>query len=1353
MGKKKSDAKKVAPRCPVENCKTRLEPEKRTQCGTCGVVVCKEHVYPDDHFCGKGITKGSDPPKAPSSGGTGGLTVVKKAAVKGRSEGTKEEAKEASKRLEEELLAKLAKAESSALLADLVTFGSSNARYDSSTVVQAMCSDSRAVQKAFFGPVAQGIGELAQEKGELPQLLKLLAAHLTKAAAAGNLSSTEEARAAGVASMYGALMPVAVSAAGGDAGALAHMDFAMGLCSGKSEKLSKAAAADIVKRAAAAVADKAAVCARVLALVDEALKVGEEDDAGRNGLALAVAGSAGACGPKDCAAEVVARLMPALGQPKKTAPLLAAMRMVLALTKEMGVALMPFLLPVDFVDTTVFKVYDKATAAGRGGTKKAGLGVVDRLDARGVRLTVPVLLGGLDDGAWRIKQLCLQMLGLLAKRKVGQMFRDLPLIVPAVMECVRDSKKQVGDAACDCLDMVGGMVSNPETMKLLPWLLAALKDPEQVDACLDELLDLTFVNSVDAQSLALIVPVVLRGLRDGTADVKLKASVTAGNVCSLVADVHDLRPFFASLMQELKKLLEHSRPRVREEAGKAKDALQADLSLTRRRSSRASGAAGKASASAADAMADASALGALGAKLEAGALPGKMGPVLFEHLVAACKMVLFDQLEDTDENMPRKLVLQSTDALLADGGMEGLLQPALPRRSEREAQLREVRDAVVDALFIAQGRGAAGAGGDGDGEKDYIVYIPSIILAFASRVLLKRAHLFLERGHRYALVAMNGMGKSTFCTRIAARDINGFPSDVSTYFVEHEVHETEGHLTVLGYMHTELRDLNSGKLKDGKVLKSTDAAALEEESVRKSLADVGFTEETMQAPVNSLSGGWKMRLAIARSMVYGADLLVLDEPTNHLDHAAFLWLQDYLAGLTDTTIVFVSHDYSFVDYVATDIVHIADQKLTYYPCTFSEFQKLRPEIVEALPKKENKIVGPGPGAEEGGGTGTGTGAEGGSALSAMDLLAMAKEGGDSEAAKLTEGIKPIIFPEGCKLDGISHRGKPVVTLKDVTYSYPGTDKTIFKNVNGMLNLNARVALLGENGAGKSTLLKLIVGELELDENLGHSGRLWKHRNVRVSYVAQHSMFHLESCIEQTPVQYIQKRFWEGQDKEAAKMITTQLTKDDEEMMELNGEVAEIVSRVARGKKLYYEIRRNGRSERGDNKDFRTLEDLERIGKDKPHVMKLVRLFDEKLKFAASGVDLRPVTTPEIVKHLAQFGIDQGLALRKTRWLSGGQRARVVMAAALWTMPHLIIMDEPTNYIDNETLAALTFALKAFRGGVIVISHHQQFVDSLAKELWHLRKEGDDDFGSLTIESLKDKDKAARAKATAAAAIK
>ena len=134
-------------------------------------------------------------------------------------------------------------------------------------------------------------------------------------------------------------------------------------------------------------------------------------------------------------------------------------------------------------------------------------------------------------------------------------------------------------------------------------------------------------------------------------------------------------------------------------------------------------------------------------------------------------------------------------------------------------------------------------------------------------------------------------------------------------------------------------------------------------------------------------------------------------------------------------------------------------------------------------------------------------------------------------------------------------------------------------------------------------------------------------------------------------------------------------------------------------------------------------------------MKMVRNFDEKLKAMQSGMDLRPLTKEEVRMHLENFGIDEDLAMGKIRRMSGGQKSRLVLlAAAMWINPHVIALDEPTNYLDNDTLAALTNALALFKGGVIMISHNDAFVNSSATKL-----------GLLVMELLRSKQSAGKSK--------
>ena len=176
----------------------------------------------------------------------------------------------------------------------------------------------------------------------------------------------------------------------------------------------------------------------------------------------------------------------------------------------------------------------------------------------------------------------------------------------------------------------------------------------------------------------------------------------------------------------------------------------------------------------------------------------------------------------------------------------------------------------------------------------------------------------------------------------------------------------------------------------------------------------------------------------------------------------------------------------------------------------------------------------------------------------------------------TTQVLPIRFPDPGKPEGIRTFRKPVMTLKDVSFKYEGTDKLILSKASATVTLGARVVLVGANGAGKSTFLKLMVGDLEPNEG---GGELWRHHALRVSYIAQHSLYHLEDYLNGTPQSYIQERFRQGQDREVARMKTLALTPEEKEEMAEPTKICEVIGRQQKGKALWYEVLRTGRREK------------------------------------------------------------------------------------------------------------------------------------------------------------------------------
>ncbi|XP_068667141.1 protein ILITYHIA isoform X2 [Aristolochia californica] len=228
------------------------------------------------------------------------------------------------------------------------------------------------------------------------------------------------------------------------------------------------------------------------------------------------------------------------------------------------IQMLPLLL-VSFSDQ-VIAVREAAECAARA--------MMSQLTGQGVKLVLPSLLKGLEDKAWRTKQSSVQLLGAMAYCAPQQLSQCLPKIVPKLTEVLTDTHPKVQAAGQMALQQVGSVIKNPEIAALVPTLLMGLTDPnEYTKHSLDILLQTTFINSVDAPSLALLVPIVHRGLRERSADTKKKAAQIVGNMCSLVTEPKDMIPYIGLLLPEVKKVLVDPIPEVRGVAARALGSL------------------------------------------------------------------------------------------------------------------------------------------------------------------------------------------------------------------------------------------------------------------------------------------------------------------------------------------------------------------------------------------------------------------------------------------------------------------------------------------------------------------------------------------------------------------------------------------------------------------------------------------------------------------------------------------------------------------------------------------------------------------------------------------------------------
>jgi len=326
-------------------------------------------------------------------------------------------------------------------------------------------------------------------------------------------------------------------------------------------------------------------------------------------------------------------------------------------------------------------------------------------------------------------------------------------------------------------------------------------------------------------------------------------------------------------------------------------------------------------------------------------------------------------------------------------------------------------------------------------------------------------------------------------------------------------------------------------------------------------------------------------------------------------------------------------------------------------------------------------------------------------------------------------------------------------MQDVNFKYPSHEKNTVENISLTACMASRVAVVGANGAGKSTAIKLLIGELKAG-----SGTLWRHQNMRLAYVAQHAFHHLEKHLDKTPVEYILWRFAGADDRESLENANRETTDDDvqkrlqpwyfclkslelkkcdmtdtkegkaERALAVIPEAVLNRQKHTKTKKYIYEVKWQHKSV--ESNSWIEREVLLAMG-----YSKIVMKKDEQ-EAAAAGLLSKPLTQPGVEKALKDFGLDAEAASHSPIGsLSHGQKVKVVICACCWQNPHLIILDEPTNYLDRDGLGALVRGLEAFQGGVVIISHNTEFTDSVCTQKWimhkdpvsgagHLREEGD-----------------------------
>jgi ATPase subunit of ABC transporter with duplicated ATPase domains len=508
------------------------------------------------------------------------------------------------------------------------------------------------------------------------------------------------------------------------------------------------------------------------------------------------------------------------------------------------------------------------------------------------------------------------------------------------------------------------------------------------------------------------------------------------------------------------------------------------------------------------------------------------------------------------------------------------------------------------------------------------------------QILFIEASAALQKGEKTGLVGPNGAGKTTLFRMISGEeqpDEGQVAADrgISIGYFSQDVGEMSGRSAVAEVMDgagpvsavaSELKLLEiamadpeqEAEMEDiiaryGEVqarFEELDGYALDGRA-REALAGLGFSQEMMDGDVGNLSGGWKMRVALARILLMRPDVMLLDEPSNHLDLESLIWLEQFLRGY-EGALLMTSHDREFMNRIANKIVEIDGGSLTTYSGNYEFYEQQR-----ALADKQQQAQ-----------------FERQQAMLAKEIKFIERfKARASHAAQVQSRVKKLEKIErvepprrrqtvAFEFQPAPRSGEDVASLKNVHKGYGS--RRIYEGLDFMIRRRERWCVMGVNGAGKSTLLKLVAGSTEPDDGTVAIGG-----SVKMGYFAQHAMDLLD----------------------------------------------------------------------GERTVFQSLED----------------------SFPQAGQgSLRALA--------GCFGFSGDDIEKKCRVLSGGEKARLVMAKMLYDPPNFLVLDEPTNHLDMATKEMLINALGEFEGTMLFVSHDRHFLAALSNRVLELTPEGIHQYG-------------------------
>ncbi len=536
-----------------------------------------------------------------------------------------------------------------------------------------------------------------------------------------------------------------------------------------------------------------------------------------------------------------------------------------------------------------------------------------------------------------------------------------------------------------------------------------------------------------------------------------------------------------------------------------------------------------------------------------------------------------------------------------------------------------------------------------------MINLKNVTLRRGTKVLLDQASVTLNPGEKVGLVGRNGAGKSTLFAlfngsltedggdfeiprawRMAqvAQNMPETDEPASTFVLEGDTRlaelrqrlvlaEASGDGMEMAHVYTDLADAG-----DHDALPRAEALIL----------GLGFRVDELNNPVNSFSGGWRMRLQLARALMCPSDILILDEPTNHLDLDALVWLEAWLQRYAGTMVV-ISHDREFLDAVTDVTLHIDHAKLTRYGGNYSAFEILRSQQMElqqaSFAKQQDKI------------------AHLQKFINRFKAQASKAKQAQSrvKALERMEKVAPLLadaeFTFGFKEP--NNLPNPMLAISDASFGYvvDGEPKAILQGVSKSVLAGQRIGILGANGQGKSTLVKTIARTMPL-----LAGTLTEGKGLNIGYFAQQELDVLHT--QDTPLE---------------------------------------------------------------------------------HMIRLAKELGPNSGEPSREQDLR--------NYLGTFNFSGDMVKQAVGTMSGGEKARLVLAMIVWQRPNLLLLDEPTNHLDLATREALSMALNEFEGTVMLVSHDRALLRAVCDEFWMVGRgkvepfDGDlDDYQRYLLEESK-----------------